>query len=168
MAVKFLANGDGIADLVAANMTVFPSRTPEGFIELVDGTGQRRLYRYRLIPQLGEVELSKDHAATLPPDFLIAEFDGRLKTGPVVFTLVFQFAGPNDPTDDPSRAWPEHRQLCPAGHFVISGRSADETHWQKSVFDPARLASGVERSGDPVLAFRPGAYSVSATRRLKL
>ena len=36
MAVKFLADGEGIADLVASNFTALPGRNPEGFIELVE------------------------------------------------------------------------------------------------------------------------------------
>ena len=133
---------------------------------LVDDKGERRAFRYRLIPQLGEVELSTGHDKTLPRDFLIAELDDRLKAGPVVFTLAFQFAAPNDATDDPARAWPENRPLRPAGQLTISGRSPDEMHWQTSVFDPTRLAPGMEQSDDPVLAFRPRAYAVSAKRRL--
>jgi catalase len=36
MAVKFLRDGEPVADLVAANFRVFPSKNPEGFIELVE------------------------------------------------------------------------------------------------------------------------------------
>ncbi|MDT7802005.1 MAG: Catalase, partial [Actinomycetota bacterium] len=37
MAVKFLdGEGHGVHDQVAANFRVFPSSTPEGFIELVE------------------------------------------------------------------------------------------------------------------------------------
>jgi catalase len=33
------------------------------------------------------------------------------------------------------------------------------------VFDPARVTDGIELSDDPVLRFRPAAYSESVTRR---
>jgi catalase len=33
------------------------------------------------------------------------------------------------------------------------------------VFDPMRLTDGIEASNDPVLRFRPRAYSVSVERR---
>jgi catalase len=234
MAVKFLdGDGDGsLMDLVAANFRVFPSRNPEGFIDLVealskssteggladrakgklaaagkfatvlaqhpesraalkpfisqqatasfattrydglhafalvDESGERRFFRYRLVPQLGEVELDPAHSDSLAPDFLIGDLDSRLETGPVTFTVVFQFAAPGDPTHDPSQAWPEQRPLIPAGHLHVTARSAREDHWQQQVFDPTRLAPGVEPSDDTVLAFRPHAYSVSAARRL--
>ncbi|WP_394851169.1 catalase [Pendulispora rubella] len=232
MAVKFLSDGRAVADLVAANFRVFPSNTPEGFIDLVeamaaasaaDGTladrakskiaavgkiagvlahhpesraglktfiarqppasfatcrydglhafflvdaeGHRRAFRYRLVPQLGEIELEAAHASTLTPDFLLGELDARLNAGPVSFTLVFQLAEEGDPTNDPSIAWPEHRPLLPAGYLHVQRRSARNDEWERHVFDPTRVAPGVELSEDPVLRFRPHAYSVSAERR---
>lgn len=221
MAVKFLADGKAVHDLVAANFTVFPSRNPEGFIDLVeafaglndkqpsalgkalrlvvehpesrpglknlatrkpplsfatcrfdglhafylvDSAGVRRAFRYRLVPQLGEVDLTSSDGVA--KDFLIPELDARLKDGPVLFTLAFQFAEDGDPTHDPSKAWPETRKLLPAGQIVVSERSVDEEAWQRSVFDPTRLAAGVEVSDDQVLAFRPQAYTISSDRRL--
>ena len=232
MAVKFLRDGNPVADLVAANFRVFPSRTPEGFIELVealshaqtegslaerakgkltaagefasllakhreshaglkafiarqgpasfattrydglhafylvDAAGNRQVFRYRLVPQLGEVDLVPEYAKTLASDFLLGELDERLAEGPVAFTLVFQLGEPGDPTDDPSAAWPQHRRLIPAGTFEVLRRSPKADDWEHAVFDPTNLAPGVELSDDPVLAFRPHAYSVSASRRL--
>jgi catalase len=133
---------------------------------LVDEAGERRPFRYRLVPQLGEVELDSAYAETLAPDFLIGDLGSRLATGPLSFTLVCQFAAPDDPTHDPSQAWPEHRPLIPAGQLHVTARSAREEHWQQQVFDPTRLAPGVEPSDDKMPAVRRHAYSVSAERRL--
>jgi catalase len=224
MAVKFLTDGNAVADLAAANTVTFPARTPEGFVALlellpklqgglvgrlraapellslvvkhpeirrtllakkakppasfatarfnglntfllVDADGQRRAYRYRLVPELGEHALDEGRARTLPRDFLIAELDQRLSERPVVFTLTFQFAEPGDATSDPTIAWPEQRKLLPAGKIIITSRSSNEEHWQQQVFDPTRVAPGVEISDDPILAFRARAYAVSAQRR---
>ena len=220
IAVKFLREGSPVADLVAANFRVFPSKTPEGFIELVealshaqtegsfaerakgkltaagefasllterqshaglkafiarqstasfattrydglhafflvDAEGNRQAFRYRVVPQLGESDLTPEHAKTLAPDFLLGELDERLAAGPVAFTLVFQLGEPGDPTDDPSKAWPEERTLIPAGTIEVLRRSPKADDWERSVFDPTNLAPGVELSDDPVLAFRP-------------
>lgn len=57
-------------------------------------------------------------------------------------------------------------QAVSSGQFTISDRSPDEMHWQNSVFDQTRLAAGMERSDNPVLAFRLHAYTISANRRL--
>jgi catalase len=53
----------------------------------------------------------------------------------------------------------------PAGKIIITSRSSNEEHWQQQVFDPTRVAPGVEISDDPILAFRARAYAVSAQRR---
>jgi catalase len=230
MAVKFLDGDRSVHDLVAANFRVFPSRNPEGFIELVEALGSAEVdgglgerlkgkldaagrfaglltrhpesrpglktflarhapasfatcrydglhafvftgdkpqpFRYRLVPQLGEVDLDQRSAAGLASDYLIGDLDDRLAAGAVAFTLVLQLADPNDPTDDPSSPWPELRRLIPAGTVHIAARSAEEGHWQRQVFDPIRLPEGIDPAADPVLAFRPHAYSVSASRRL--
>jgi len=226
MAVKFLDGDTGVADLVAANFRVFPSRNPEGFVELVeiisglngppaararalggllsllrrhpesrgpllafvkrqapasfarcrydglhafllvDAAGNRTAFRYRLLPQLAEQDLSADQVAGLGPRFLTDELRDRLRTAPVEFTLAFQFAEPGDPTDDPARAWPENRKLVSAGRVVVTAPADDQDRWEKEVFDPMRLPEGVAASDDPVLAFRPRAYSISAGRRL--
>lgn len=224
MAVKFLVDGDAVADLAAANTLTFPARTPEGFVALlellsklrggpvdklqaapkllsivfrhpeirkalvsgpaeppasfattrfnglntfvlVDAEGQRRAFRYRLVPELGELALNDEQARTLPHDFLGAELDQRLKRGPVVFTLAFQFAEPGDATNDPTIAWPEQRSVVPAGQIIVTSRSSNEDHWQQQVFDPTRVPAGVELSDDPILAFRARAYAESAQRR---
>jgi catalase len=40
-----------------------------------------------------------------------------------------------------------------------------ETGGDVLVFDPGRVTDGIELSGDPVLRFRPKAYSDSVARR---
>ena len=224
MAVKFLDGQTGVADLVAANFRVFPSRNPDGFVELVeiisgldgppaakarsaaglaallrrhpesrgplldfvrrqppasfarcrydglhafhlvDADGRRTPFRYRLLPVLGELDL--DRATGLDRRFLTGELQELLAAGPVEFTIAFQLGEPGDPTDDPSKAWPEQRRLVSAGTLAITGLAADQQHWERQVFDPTRLPEGVEQSDDAVLAFRPQAYGVSAERRL--
>ena len=228
MAVKFLDDQrNAVHDLVAANFRVFPSSTPEGFVELVealagttedaltdklaaggkfagflfrhkeshagikaflsrrapasfattrfdglhafffvDADGKRRPFRYRLVPQLGETELDSGQGAALASDFLLPQLDAQLAQGPVSFTLVVQLGTPGAPTHDPSIAWPEHSPLLPAGEIRVERRSPESDSWERQVFDPTRVAPGVELSDDAVLAFRPGAYSVSAERRL--
>lgn len=132
---------------------------------LVHPDGSRQAFRFGWVPQQEEALDPKD-ARGLARDFMIAELDERLAGGPVTFALTFQLAGPGDPLDDPSQAWPAERPTVQAGTLSITRRSTDEDRWQKAVFDPSRTGEGVEMSGDPVLCFRPGAYSVSAERRL--
>ncbi len=78
---------------------------------------------------------------------------------------MLQIAGPEDPVDDPAALWPEDRESVIAGTLTVTDpQSPDETH-EPIVFDPTRMTDGIEPSNDPVLQFRPPAYSLSAQRR---
>jgi catalase len=133
---------------------------------LVAPDGRRRPFRYRLVPELGEQTLSKEEARARDRHFLLSELEERLATGPVHFALELQLADPGDPTGDPSKRWPDDREVVVAGRVTVTGRAADSEALERQVFDPGRVPDGVELSDDPVLRFRPEAYSVSAERRL--
>ena len=64
---------------------------------------------------------------------IVDDYRGSRHPAPQLRGHVFQFAAPNDATNDPARAWPENRPLRPNGQLTISGRSPDEMHWQNSV-----------------------------------
>lgn len=225
MAVRFVVDGRPAHDLVAASVRVFPSRGPEGFIELVElrraaggrldallalprlgrflarhpesvgalrdalsqrtpasfattrydglhafllvgAEGARTPFRYRLAPELGEATLSKEEARGRDRHFLVPELHARLADGPVRFRLELQLAEPSDRTDDPSKRWPEDREVIVAGVVTITGEAPEADALEREVFDPTRVPDGVELSDDPVLRLRPEAYAVSAERRL--
>src|SRR6476660_5459528 len=55
MAVKFLADGHAVADLAAANTLTCPTRTPEGFVALIELLSKLqggRIDRLRAVPKL--------------------------------------------------------------------------------------------------------------------
>ena len=84
---------------------------------------------------------------------------------PVAWRLVFQLAGPDDPTDDLRRLWPESRPLVDAGQLVIDREHEDPALVDTWVFDPTRMPPGIELSDDPLLHFRSEAYAESHRRR---
>ena len=133
---------------------------------LVAADGRRTAFRYRLAPELGEQTLTKEEAKARDRHFLLPELEERLANGSVHFRLELQLADPGDPTDDPSKRWPDDREVVVAGRVTVTGRAADSEALEREVFDPTRVPEGVELSDDPVLRFRPEAYSVSAERRL--
>ena len=53
-----------------------------------------------------------------------------------------------------------------AGALELTALDDGSTGGDALVFDPVDVTDGIELSADPVLAFRPRAYSVSAERRL--
>jgi catalase len=132
----------------------------------IDQGGNERFVRYTWLPEATEPKISRREARARGRDYLQEELDRRLSGGPIRFTLQLQLAAAGDPTGDPSAAWPGTRQRVGVGVLELTGRETDrETGGDVLVFDPTRVTDGIELSDDPVLLFRPKAYSESVTRR---
>jgi catalase len=94
------------------------------------------------------------------------EIRRRLAREVVRFDLQLQIAAEGDPTDDPRAAWPDDRETVVVGKLELTELDPTvETEGEVFVFDPVRLTDGIELSDDPILHYRPRAYSVSAERR---
>jgi catalase len=128
--------------------------------------GEGRFVRYRWLPEAGEAFLSGGEAKRLGRDYLIEEIAERLEREPARFTLELQLAEASDPTDDPTRPWPQERETVAAGTLELTelerGREQGD---DILVFDPTRVTAGIELSDDPILRFRSYAYSVSVEQR---
>jgi catalase len=117
--------------------------------------------RYRFVPRPGP----KPPGKFTGRDRLREEMAARLEQGPVAFDLVVTVAGPKDKPHDPMSVWRGSRELI-AGWFEITTPEPDhEAEGDLVVFDPTRVVDGIELSEDPVLLYRPKAYSVSIERR---
>ncbi|MEA2428145.1 MAG: catalase [Thermoleophilaceae bacterium] len=129
----------------------------------IDGSGGERHVRYTWVPEREEPPLGIREAKSRGRDYLQEEIRERLGREPARFVLSVQIAGDGDDVDDPTSVWPRQRETVTAGTLELTGLrdGADER-----VYDPARVTDGIELSNDPILAFRPRAYSVSAERRL--
>ncbi len=125
--------------------------------------GTERFVRYRFEPVEGERTLSEEDARALGRDYLQTEILGREST---VFRLVVVIAGDNDPVNDPTVAWPADRETVEVGRLELVGPDTErERDGDILVFDPTRVTDGIDLSDDPILRFRPRAYSASVTRR---
>jgi catalase len=133
---------------------------------LTAADGSSRFVRYEWAPQAGDRRLSGREAKARGRNYLQQELRERLAEGPARFKLELQIADPGDPVDDPSQRWPAERERVEAGTLEILeiDEAGDEN---QLVFDPANVADGIEMSNDPVLQFRPRAYSESASRRMQ-
>ena len=132
----------------------------------VDGSGARRHVRYRWVPVAGEEYLAPRRARRLGDDYLARELAERLSRGPVQFELRLVLAAGGDPLDDANVAWPEEREQVVAGRLEVTRLAPDvERDGGAVVFDPTRVPDGIEPSEDPILRFRPRAYSLSAEAR---
>jgi catalase len=222
LAVKFYLPDGSRTDIVAVSSPLFPVRTPEAFIELVqaqaagpsalwkfplflrrhpealrvlprvtpslappagyeripyyglhafkwlDAAGGSRHVRYELRPAAGISRLTPWAARRRPKDYLQTGILARLAEGPVRFSLQVQIADPGDPVDDPSAAWPRSRRRVTVGTLTVTGPDSERDQGEDVlVFDPSRVTDGIECSDDPVLAFRPQAYSESVRRRVQ-
>jgi catalase len=125
-----------------------------------------RFGRYRWIPEAGEAYLSPEDANKQSPNFLREELENRLQKGPVVFRLLLQLAGHDDPTDDVTALWPADRPLVELGRLEVTAiSSTGATDERRLVFDPTNLTDGIDLSSDPILLVRSAAYSVSYEHR---
>ena len=123
--------------------------------------GTPRWVRYSLIPATpSEATGEQDRSAV---DYLSAEIRERFAAGEQVeFDLELQIAGEGDQPHDPSAVWGDDSTRIHAGRLVLDATAEGR---EDTIFDPMRLAEGIEASEDPVLRFRPKAYGVSYARR---
>jgi catalase len=129
----------------------------------IDGDGDSRFVRYRLEPEAGERTLPGEEAKARGRDYLQEDILAREETA---FRLVVAIAEEDDPVDDATAAWPEQRERVDVGRLVVTGPETQrERDGDILVFDPTRVIDGLELSNDPILHFRPKAYSVSVARR---
>jgi catalase len=128
-----------------------------------DSDGGTRWVRYRFEPEAGERTLPGEEAKARGRDYLRDEILDRSETA---FRLLVVVADEGDPVDDPTAAWPEERERVEVGRLVLTGpETGRERDGDILVFDPTRVTDGIELSDDPILRFRPKAYSVSVARR---
>jgi catalase len=122
--------------------------------------------RYRIEPQAGEARLDDEEASAREGDYLRAELEERLRSGPVAFDLVLVIGEEGDPIDDPTAVWPPERRRVVAGTLEVRSIVDDpEADGEVVVFDPIRVVDGLELPDDPILHARSPAYSVSVSRR---
>jgi catalase len=131
----------------------------------VNDRGERQAVRYLIVPER-VVHLDANEAATRAPDYLMNELPERLASKPVVFHLKAQLAAPDDPTNDPSKPWPETRKVVELGTLTLDTAVPDNAEVQKTLlYLPGQVTEGIELSDDPMVAIRDGAYAVSFSRR---
>ena len=129
----------------------------------VAADGGSRWVRYRWEPEAGDSTLPGEEAKARGRDYLQEEILARDETA---FRLLVTLGEEGDPIDDPTAAWPEDRTRAEVGRLVLTGPETErERDGDILVFDPTRVTEGIELSEDPILHFRPRAYSASVERR---
>ena len=99
-------------------------------------------------------------------DRLREEMAARLAAGPVTFDLEVSVASATDDPHDPMSVW-RPVETFSAGTLTITSTEPDpETDGGVTVFDPTRVVDGIGLSEDPILLYRPIAYTESVNRRV--
>lgn len=129
----------------------------------VNEAGEGRYVRFRWEPAAGVETLEPDEARARGASYLQ---DDIVTRAGAAFTLVVALASDGDAVDDPTVAWPPERERAEVGRLELAGPDTErERDGDVLVFDPTRVVEGIELSEDPILRFRPRAYSVSVERR---
>ena len=170
----FLARHPGAVPALVANARARAISTPVSYAEPTyypihayrwiapDGSGS--WVRYHLVPLAGEEDRLPERYSG--PNSLHDEMAARLARGPVRFRLEVRVAGEGDDPHDPMSVWSDSARVLDAGTIEVLQRDPDREHdGEVVVFDPARVVEGIELSDDPILRFRPAAYSASVDRR---
>lgn len=146
-----------------ANSSYFGIHT----FKFVDDTGKATLVRWRFVPEDGEKQLSDEELKSLPANFLEQRLIERTARGPLRWDMLVSIGQPGDPENDPTQAWPEHREQVKVGTLTLSAAMPQKgAACEKINFDPLVMAEGIAPTDDPILRFRSPAYAVSFAKRL--
>ena len=127
-----------------------------------DKAGTARAVRWSYVPQAAATPVSAQALAALGPDYLETEIAARVAAAPQRWTLEFTLAAPGDPTNDPSKAWPDGRRTIAAGTLVVRATQPERDGPCRDInFDPTLLPDGLAVSDDPIPAARSAAYARS-------
>ncbi len=155
-----IANGKAKA-LVSPKSYAAPTYYPVHAYRWVAADGTGSWVRYVLRPKSStapEGTFTGKHR-------LREEIAARLAAGPVTYTLEVSVAADGDDPHDPMSVW-KNREVFDGGTLTVTGLADDpEADGGVVVFDPTRIVGGIELSDDPILLYRPKAYSESVERR---
>ncbi len=128
----------------------------------VDNAGAQQAVRWSLLPAAQPVPVSPEDLAKRGPNFLEQEITERVGGAPQRWTMVVTVANPDDPTADPTRAWPEDRRTVEIGTLIVQKIEAEADGPCRDInFDPTVLPTGIRVSDDPFPAARSAAYAKS-------
>jgi catalase len=128
--------------------------------------GERRFVRFSWQPVDGVFPVPPAEIPGKSDTFLTAEMRSRLAHAPARFTLKMDIADAGDDVDDPSTVWPVTRQCIRMGTLYIEQLAEERgVDVDAMSFNPMRLTSGIEASGDQILRARGEVYQLGCKER---
>ncbi len=132
----------------------------------VDGSDARHVIRWSLVPAAQPVPITPEELAKRGPDYLEQEITQRVAARPQHWSLIITVANPDDPTADPTRAWPAGRRTLNVGMLTVRQIEPERDGPCRDInFDPTVLPAGITTSDDPFPAARSAAYARSYNSR---
>jgi catalase len=132
----------------------------------VDASGAKHAVRWSFVPAAQATTLTAEQLANLAPDFLEEDIAYRVAAGPQRWDLVITVANPDDPTADPTKAWPEGRRTVDVGTLTVRQIEPEADGPCRDInYDPTVLPTGITTSDDPFPAARSAVYAVSYDSR---
>jgi len=129
---------------------------------MTDGAGVAHTVRWSYVPDAQAVAVSPDELKKRGPDFLEQDITQRVAAAPQHWKLFVTVANPEDPTADPSKAWPTDRRKIEVGMLTVSKIEPERDGPCRDInFDPTVLPPGIATSDDPFPAARSAAYAKS-------
>jgi catalase len=121
--------------------------------------GATSVVRWSFKPSAAPESVPPEELAKRDANFLEEEIAQRVKGGPLQWTLSVTVANPDDPTADPSKAWPEGRRTLTVGTLVVRDIVGERDGPCRDInYDPTVLPTGITTSDDPFPAARSSAY----------
>jgi catalase len=172
----FLARHPGVVPSLLASVRAGSVAPPHSFAETtfypihaygwLDAEGRRTWVRYTFRATATKADrLDREFSG---PDKLGEEMAARLERGPVVHEVWVQVAGDGHDPHRTTSVWSGARELL-AGRIEVTAPVDDPEGGPMTstptVFDPSRVVDGIELSDDPILRYRPAAYTESVNRR---
>ncbi|HYF72961.1 MAG TPA: catalase [Nocardioides sp.] len=168
----FLARHPRMVPAIVAGVRGKAISTPVSFAETtfypihaygwLDGEDRRTWVRYTFVPLATRADRLERRFSGA--DALFEEMAARLARGPVTHEVRVQVAAAGDDPHSATSVWKGAREIV-AGRIVVSEALADQEAGGPVVFDPTRVVDGIELSDDPILRYRPVAYTESVSRR---
>jgi catalase len=130
--------------------------------------GKSQSFKFKIVPEAGEITLSDEDAKTRAADFLSADLVERLGRGPIKFSIVALLKQPGDTDGNLTDRWPDEdkRTGITLGTIALTAIENNET-CDATIFDPANLADGIGAPKDELFRARQEAYAISLGHRRK-
>lgn len=135
----------------------------------VSSAGTAVPFKFKVVPEAGEIALSEEEAKGKPPQFLVAELSERLSKGPAKFDVMALLAEPGDDlANDITTRWKneDDRKAVKLGTVAVTAIEPNET-CDAGIFDPGQLADGLDAPKDEIFTARRTAYGISFGLRAK-